>query len=281
MVRVYREDDVDRVFSAVESPPEREYRDSQGTWLSAREIWERLGLDPTTVGKLRLGQVPLPAGCTLRSQQVSLKVFSDKTRLVWVYHEEDLKRFVAARDGCILGSAAAPKESAIIQPAGEADDLPRLKRLLAGQPVDSLGSGNGNGSAVAEPANAAEAPPQEPPPAAAAIQADRSIDASQEQPAAEQEAPTSPNGSLAAQPGIAKMSPRELAERHRVAQRPLEGRLGRWRYEHDTGYIEVSNPRRNEPKYLYDESAVMRVINALKAKFVARKRATNVQQKEI
>ena len=83
-----------------------------------------------------------------------------------------------------------------------------------------------------------------------------------------------------AQSGNAKLSPRELASKHGVAQRALEARLERWRYEHDTGYVEVSNPVRNKPKYLYDESAVMPVIEAMKAKSVTPKRATDVQQKK-
>jgi hypothetical protein len=83
-------------------------------------------------------------------------------------------------------------------------------------------------------------------------------------------------GSLPVQSGSAKLSPRELASKHGVAQRALQARLERWRYEHDAGYVEVSNPVRNKPKYLYDESAVMPVIEALKAKSVAQKRATDV-----
>jgi len=76
-----------------------------------------------------------------------------------------------------------------------------------------------------------------------------------------------------------KLKPSELASKHGVAQRALEARLERWRYEHDAGYVEVSNAARNEPKYLYDEASVMPVIEALKAKSVAQKRATDVQQK--
>jgi hypothetical protein len=68
--------------------------------------------------------------------------------------------------------------------------------------------------------------------------------------------------------GNAKLSPRELASKHGVDAGALRKRLDRWRYEHDAGYIEVSNPAKNEPKYLYDESAVMPVIEAMKAKRV-------------
>ncbi len=64
----------------------------------------------------------------------------------------------------------------------------------------------------------------------------------------------------------AKMSPRELANKHDIDNEALRKRLDRWRYDHDTGYVEVSNPTPREPKYLYDESAVMPVIDAMKAK---------------
>jgi hypothetical protein len=63
----------------------------------------------------------------------------------------------------------------------------------------------------------------------------------------------------------AKLSPSDLARKHGVSGEALRKRLDRWRYEHDAGYHEVANPKRNEPKYLYDESAVMPVIDALKA----------------
>ena len=79
------------------------------------------------------------------------------------------------------------------------------------------------------------------------------------------------------QVGSAKLSPRELATKHGVAQRALQARLERWRYEHDAGYDQVSNPARNMPKYLYDESAIMPIIEALKAKSVAQKRVADVQ----
>jgi len=79
----------------------------------------------------------------------------------------------------------------------------------------------------------------------------------------------------------AKMSPRDLAKKHGVEPETLRKRLDRWRYDHDTGYIEVSNPARNEPKYLYDELAVMPIIDELKAKSVGQKRPANVLQKKI
>ena len=55
------------------------------------------------------------------------------------------------------------------------------------------------------------------------------------------------------QSGSAKLSPRELASKHGVDAGALRKRLDRWRYEHDAGYVEVSNPAPREPKYLYDE----------------------------
>ena len=81
--------------------------------------------------------------------------------------------------------------------------------------------------------------------------------------------------------GNAKMSSRDLADKYKVNHAALRGRLDRWRCEHDAGYSEVSNPKRNEPKYLYDESAVTPIIDALKAKPKTHKRATNVQRKKI
>jgi hypothetical protein len=79
----------------------------------------------------------------------------------------------------------------------------------------------------------------------------------------------------------AKMSPRNLAEKYGVGAEALRKRLDRWRYAHDAGYVEVSNPPRNEPKYLYDESAVMSVIEVLKAKSAGRKRAADGRRKEL
>ena len=81
------------------------------------------------------------------------------------------------------------------------------------------------------------------------------------------------------QPGNAKCSSGELAEKYGVDSAALRKRLDRWRYYHDTGYIEVSNPANNEPRYLYDESAVAPVIDSLKAKSDARKRAADGQRK--
>jgi hypothetical protein len=75
----------------------------------------------------------------------------------------------------------------------------------------------------------------------------------------------------------AKLSPRELADKYQVACNALRKRLDRWRYEHDAGYVEVSNARNNEPKYLYDEVAVLSVIDTLKSK---KKRPANDQQKK-
>jgi hypothetical protein len=78
-----------------------------------------------------------------------------------------------------------------------------------------------------------------------------------------------------------RLSPRELADKHGVRLQALNKRLERWRYEHDAGYYEVSNPKKNEPHYVYDETAVMPVIDDLKARSAVAKRPTNVQRKKI
>jgi len=78
-----------------------------------------------------------------------------------------------------------------------------------------------------------------------------------------------------------RLSPRELADKHGVTLGALNKRLERWRYEHDAGYYEVSNPKRNEPHFVYDEAAVMPIIDDLKAKSPVAKRPTNVQRKKI
>ena len=77
----------------------------------------------------------------------------------------------------------------------------------------------------------------------------------------------------------ARLSPRELAEKYSVPYGSLRKRLDRWRYDHDTGFIEVSNAAKNEPKFLYDESAVKPVIESLNVKSAGHKRAADVQQK--
>jgi hypothetical protein len=74
----------------------------------------------------------------------------------------------------------------------------------------------------------------------------------------------------------ARLSARELAEKYDVPLRALRGRLNRWQSEHDAGYIAVSNPAKNEPRYLYDESAVMPDIDRLRLK-----RATDGQRKKL
>ena len=78
-----------------------------------------------------------------------------------------------------------------------------------------------------------------------------------------------------------RMSARELASKYDVDPVALRSRLDRWRRDHDAGYIESTDPARNEPKYLYDESAVMPIIDALKTSATGRKRATDAQQKNI
>jgi hypothetical protein len=64
----------------------------------------------------------------------------------------------------------------------------------------------------------------------------------------------------------AKLSPSDLACKHGVPLKALRGRLDRWRYEHDAGYSQVANRKQNEPQFLYDESAVMPIIESLKGK---------------
>ncbi len=88
-------------------------------------------------------------------------------------------------------------------------------------------------------------------------------------------------GNVPTPAGSARLSPSDLAQRYGVNAEALRKRLDRWRYVHDAGYAEVSNAARNEPKYLYDESAVLPVIEALKSKPAGRKRAADGQQKKI
>ena len=95
------------------------------------------------------------------------------------------------------------------------------------------------------------------------------------------DAPEAPQKHMVtSQAASAKMSTHDLATRHGVDAEALRKRLDRWRRGHDAGYSEVSNARRNEPKYLYDESVVMPVIEALKAKPVGRKRSAGGQRKK-
>jgi hypothetical protein len=77
----------------------------------------------------------------------------------------------------------------------------------------------------------------------------------------------------------AKISASDLAKKHFVNADNLRKRLDRWRRDHDAGYIEVANPASREPNYLYDESAVLSVITAMKAIPAGHKRAANVRQK--
>jgi len=111
------------------------------------------------------------------------------------------------------------------------------------------------------------------------LEAERLLTRLKAQPA-EDHVPANGTASKLAQPGSAKMSPRELATKYGINAEALRKRLDHWRYDHDAGYVEVSNAARNEPRYLYDESAVMPIIDALRAKAAGRKRAANVQQKK-
>jgi hypothetical protein len=71
-----------------------------------------------------------------------------------------------------------------------------------------------------------------------------------------------------APPTQAKLSPNDLAEKYGLPPRALRKRLDRWRYEHDAGYAEVSN------------SAVLPIIEAMRAKSVGRQRAADGQRKK-
>ena len=76
----------------------------------------------------------------------------------------------------------------------------------------------------------------------------------------------------------AKSSSRDLAEKHKINHEALRKRLERWRFEHDSGYIEVSNPRRNEPRYLYDETAVMPVIEDVRKNETRRRTNSSIER---
>ena len=78
-------------------------------------------------------------------------------------------------------------------------------------------------------------------------------------------------------PNNGKLAPSDLARKYGVSLAALRKRLDHWRYEHDSGYSEVRNPKRNESKFLYDETAVMPVVEALRVKSAGRKRATDGQ----
>ncbi len=78
------------------------------------------------------------------------------------------------------------------------------------------------------------------------------------------------NGSQAA----GWMSPRELAKKHGVQQSPLERRLSRFRAKNHDGVSEISNRRPNKAQFLYDEKAVMYLIEELK------KRGANGERKK-
>jgi hypothetical protein len=60
-------------------------------------------------------------------------------------------------------------------------------------------------------------------------------------------------------------SPRDLARKHGVDPEALRKRLERFRLMHDVGSAEVHNRRPNEPKFLYDEAAVLPVIYQLQS----------------
>ncbi|MAG94252.1 MAG: hypothetical protein CMJ48_10935 [Planctomycetaceae bacterium] len=61
----------------------------------------------------------------------------------------------------------------------------------------------------------------------------------------------------------ARLSTPDLAKEYTVPLGALRKRLERWRKNHDCDYDEVENRRRNEPRFLYCESAVIPVIKAI------------------
>jgi hypothetical protein len=65
-------------------------------------------------------------------------------------------------------------------------------------------------------------------------------------------------------PGDAFLSPHDLAAKYGVNADNLRKRLNRWRYHRDAGYIEASNPGPRAPRYLYSETAIRPVIDAMK-----------------
>jgi len=61
------------------------------------------------------------------------------------------------------------------------------------------------------------------------------------------------------------LSAPDLAAKHGVPKNALRKRLERWRLNQDSGWIENGDPCLGEPTYLYSESAVLPIIDALRA----------------
>lgn len=66
-------------------------------------------------------------------------------------------------------------------------------------------------------------------------------------------------------PPAGYLSYSDLAKKHGVDPGRLRGRLNTWRMDHDSGYFQVTNRKSRDPQFLYDETAVMSIIVALKS----------------
>ena len=62
---------------------------------------------------------------------------------------------------------------------------------------------------------------------------------------------------------VGRMNVRELAEKHGVDREKLRRRLERWRRTAPAGWFEDEDPIKNQPRYFYDEVAVLGVIQEL------------------
>lgn len=78
---------------------------------------------------------------------------------------------------------------------------------------------------------------------------------------------------IASEEGDARMSATEIARRFGVNTEALEGRLRRWRRNHDEGWQELDNASRNLARILYQLRAVLPVVKEL------HKRQTSAGQK--
>ena len=66
-------------------------------------------------------------------------------------------------------------------------------------------------------------------------------------------------------PDEAMFSPKKLAELFDVPYEPLRKRLERLRKENDGSYVEDSNNKSTEPKYLYKIGFVRPIVKVMKA----------------
>jgi hypothetical protein len=84
------EEDVRRYVEQIGVPGDSSWVDGDGTWLPEREAFRSHGLAATTLRVWRRSKKP-----GLRTKRVRLRTFGNRSPLVWVYHEEDLKRIAA------------------------------------------------------------------------------------------------------------------------------------------------------------------------------------------